>query len=48
MFAVGDADDGPIYGAGIPEPDAVDIGFTDIWIKDPLQYHVRGPHYMAE
>ena len=37
MFAVRAGDDGPVYGARQPQPDAVDVGFADVRVEDLSQ-----------
>ena len=40
VFAVCAGDDGPVHGARQPRPDAVDVGFADVRVEDPLQHDV--------
>jgi hypothetical protein len=40
VFAVCAGDNRQVYSARQPQPNAVDVGFADVQVKDPLQYHV--------
>jgi hypothetical protein len=40
VFAAGARDDGQVHGVRQLRPDAVDVGFADVRVEDPLQHHV--------
>jgi hypothetical protein len=40
MFTVRAGDDGLVYGARQLQPNAVDVGFANVQVEDPLQHNV--------